>query len=220
VRAVELLILANTLVLVCLFVDIVEAIHPFQSRLECIGPYTELSLTVNIEQAAIHAQITKDLDDLIEVLVEIHRTSESNVSKVTLALLICVFAGRTDLAGLDHSEARIKDSTGNRSGSLKGLICCNLNYRSLGDLLGRGDAKLNSDNGIGHLLLYLCLDYCVYPFCTQISELMYKICQRLVVAAVAVLHHPTVQLTRILVIITGRMNRMEAAVKVLGISTA
>jgi hypothetical protein len=52
---------------------------------------------------------------------------------------------------------------------------------------------------------------------------MYKICQRLVVAAVAavaVLHHPTVQLTRILVAITGRMNRMEAAVKVLGISTA
>jgi hypothetical protein len=108
-------------------------------------------------------EVAKLLGSLKE-LVEIHRPSERNVSKVTGAQLVRLLARGADLAILYHSEPCVKDPVGDRLIALIGLVGCDLDDGPLADVLGVGNAELDADDCIPHsvYLLLSCVDSSVF----------------------------------------------------------
>lgn len=152
VRARDLLVASDSLELDRLFVDVVQAIHPGERRGTQV--LVEVRIALCIEARAVHTDIAQDLLNVVEVLVEVDRTCQRDVSKVTLTLLVGVLAGRTDLARLDDTEACIEDAAGDWIGSLVGLVRRDFDNRTPQDLLRRRDPKLDTNHCIGHFLLY------------------------------------------------------------------
>lgn len=152
-RAGESLVATGSLELDCLLVDVVQAIHSRERR--CAKIRIDVRISFDVETRAVHTDIAQDLLNVINVLVEVDRACQGDVSEVTLALLVGVLAGRTDLSRLDDAETSIEDSTWDRIGTLVGLICDDFDNRTPQDLLRRGDSKLDTNHCIWHFLLYL-----------------------------------------------------------------
>jgi len=79
------------------------------------------------------------------------------MTKVTRTELIGVFAGWADLAILNDTETRIKDTVRDRLARLIGLISCNLHDTPLQNVVGVCDAELNSSDSVAHFTSYTVL---------------------------------------------------------------
>ena len=99
----------------------------------------------------------------VEELVEIHRASQPNMAKVTGTELVGLLARRADLAVFDDTKPCIKHAICDGLVTLIGLVSRDLNNRSLEDIVGICNAKLDANNCIAHVyyLLLLCVDYSV-----------------------------------------------------------
>ena len=101
----------------------------------------------NVESGTVDANTVEGLDSEIKELVEVDGSGKSNVSEMSLALEVGMFAGRADLAALDHTEPGIKDTARNRVICLMGLVGNDFDDGSPEDLFRRSDPKLNAYNG-------------------------------------------------------------------------
>lgn len=106
---------------------------------------------------AIQADDVAQLLNPVEELVEVHWSGQSDVTKVTRTELVGVFAGRTDLAILNDTEARVEDAVWNRLARLIGLVGGNLHDTPLEDVVGVCDAELNSGDCVAHFTSYTVL---------------------------------------------------------------
>lgn len=106
---------------------------------------------------AVQADDVAQLLDPVEELVEIHRPSKCDVTEVSGAELVGVFAGGTDLAVLNDSEAGIKDAIRHRLSRLIGFVGGNLHDAPLENVVGVCDAELNSGDCVAHFTSYTVL---------------------------------------------------------------
>jgi hypothetical protein len=126
--------------------DIGETFHALQFGVQ-VNVLGEPVLAGNVERGTVDANTVEGLDGEIKELVEVDGSGKSNVSEMSLALKIRVFAGRADLTALDNTEPGIKDTAGNRVICLMGLVGNNFDDGSPEDLFRRSDPKLNAYNG-------------------------------------------------------------------------
>ena len=108
----------------------------------------------DVQRRAVQANRVQHLDRELEELVEVYGARKGDVTKVTLALEVCVLAGGADLAGLDDAETGVKDAAGDGVAPLVGLVGDDLDDRTPQDFLGRRDAKLHAYNR--HCILLIC----------------------------------------------------------------
>ena len=93
----------------------------------------------------------------IEELVEIDRSCECNVTKVTWTELIGLLTGWTYLTILNDTETAIEHAIGDRLIALVGLVGGHFHNGTLTDVLGIGNAELNAYNSVAHVVSLLSL---------------------------------------------------------------
>ena len=127
---------------------------------------------------AVHADEVAHLFDDIEELVEIHRTSQTDVTEMTRTVLVCLLAGRADLAILNDTELGVKDAARNRLTALVGLVCRNLDHTALDNVVGARNAELNAYDCVAHDAYLLCSMYILFRFTPQAVVSLSKIHRR------------------------------------------
>jgi hypothetical protein len=108
----------------------------------------------DVEVGAVHAYTVKYFLEVGKELVEVDRTSEGDVTEVTLAFQVGMFAGGADFTGVYDTKTGIEYTTGYRIVSLIGFVCDDVNNASAKDFFRASDAKLNPNNNFRHCSYY------------------------------------------------------------------
>ena len=103
---------------------------------------------------AVDANTVENLLDILEELIEVDRSSQGNMTKVSLALQIGVFAGGAHFARVDDAESRIKDTAGDGVIALVGFVGDNLDDATAKNFIRRDDTELNTGDEVGHSSYY------------------------------------------------------------------
>ena len=104
---------------------------------------------------AVQADEVCELLCRVEELIEVDRTCELNVTEVSGTRLVRLPTRRTHLAILDDTEPSIEDAVCDWLCALVGLVCRNFHDTTLPNVLGIGDAELNSNDRIAHCVLLI-----------------------------------------------------------------
>ena len=94
------------------------------------------------------------------------------MSKMTWALLVGLFAGRTLLAILNDTKTSIKDSIWHRLITLIGLVCCDFDNTALPNVFGVRNTELNACNCVSHFITTYLYVY-ILPFFNRPLVLMF-----------------------------------------------
>ena len=101
---------------------------------------------------AVETDHVGELLNRIEELVEVHGTSQRDVSKVSRAELVRLFAGGAHLAILNDAETGIEYTIGNGLVALIGLVSSDLDDGALANIFGIRNPKLDSNDSVTHVI--------------------------------------------------------------------
>lgn len=134
--------------------DLASILEPFNALRR--QPTNLLGSSLKDDVRAVQADDVAQLLNPVEELVEIHGSSKRDVTEVTGTELVRVLAGGTDLAVLNDSEARIKDTVRHRLSRLIGFVGGNLHDAPLENVVGVCDSELNSGDCVSHVYFLYC----------------------------------------------------------------